>query len=229
MSRLNQTINTPIVLNYTFYQNSDIISPTSFIKVELYKISSTGANTLVETLTNPTPSIVESTPGVFQYTFTAVTTSGLYFDKIYIQPTPTSGIFTDSIRFQIRDVPLEFSGTPATNLHPTCRVYGTIIKPDGQPMIGARVAANLTVFPSRINSTEFSMTQTRFLTFTNELGYFYLDLVRSVNYRILIKDILYDNYVTIPATDKVLLWSIGSVQEIGDATTNDVTSGQAAW
>lgn len=230
MSRLNQVINTPIVLNYTFYQNNNIFSPTSFIKVELFKEdvpNSTG--TLIQTLTNPTPSIVESPAGVFTYTFSPVTVSGTYYDKVTIQPTPTSGIFTDSIRFQIRDTDLSFSGTPTTSLVNTCRVYGNIVKPDGQPMIGTRVVANLTVFPSRINATNYAMTQTRFETYTNELGYFFLDLVQSVNYRILIKDLLYDQYVNIPVQTSALLWGIGSTQEIGDATTNDTTSGQTAW
>lgn len=229
MSRLNQVINSPIVLNYTFYNNATITSPFSFNKVELYRLNSNNTGTLIQTLTAPDPNIVETTPGNFQYTFSPVTTSGLYFDKIYLTPVSGGGEFVDSIEFQIRDVSLSYTGTPATQLHPTCRVYGTILKPDGQPLIGSRVVANITQFPARINSTDYTMTQLKYTTYTNEVGYFYLDLVRSVNYRILIRDILYDTYITVPDAENSLLWSIGQTKEIGDDTTNDVTAGQTAW
>lgn len=229
MSRLNQVINSPIVLNYTFYNNSTITSPFTFNKVELYRVNSNGTGTLIETLTNPTPNIVEISPGNFQYTFSPVTTPGLYYDKVYLTPTSGSGEFTDSIEFSIREVSLSYSGTPQTQLHPTCRVYGTILKPDGQPMIGSRVVANITVFPARINSTEYAMTQVKHVTYTNELGYFYLDLVRSVNYRVLIRDLLYDSYITVPETENSLLWSISATKEVGDDTSNDVTAGQTSW
>jgi hypothetical protein len=229
MSRLNQVINSPITLNYIFYDGHNITSPHSFNKVELYKVNSNNTGTLIETLTSPHPNIIETSPGIFQYTFSPVTESGIYYDKVYITPVPGGGEFTDSIEFSIRDISLTYNGTPQTQLHPTCRVYGTILKPDGQPMIGTRIVANITVFPARINSTDFSMTQTKYITYTNEIGYFYLDLVRSVNYRILIRDILYDSYITVPNAENALLWSLSQTKEIGDDTTNDVTAGQTSW
>lgn len=158
---------------------------------------------------------------------TALTPSTLNTDPIsyslFADP-----VFTDQITFEVFSSDSSIGGS-APSVVPVCRVYGQILKPDGRPMIGCLVAANIGIFPAKLNGTAYAIGQEVIRTATNNMGQFYVDIPQGLEVRFLIRDILLDTYVKIPAAPSVNLFSLSPMREVGDLTTNDTTASEANW
>jgi hypothetical protein len=137
-------------------------------------------------------------------------------------------VFTDQITFEVFPYDSSISGS-APSVVPVCRVYGQILQPDGKPMVGCLVTANISIFPARLNNTSYAIGQEVIRTATNNMGKFYIDIPRGLEVRFLIRDILLDTYVKIPDAPSVNLFSLSPMKDIGDLTTNDTTASEANW
>lgn len=137
-------------------------------------------------------------------------------------------VFVDQISFEVFSADSTISGS-APSIVPICRLYGQILKADGRPMIGCLVAVNIGVFPARLNGTDYAIGQEIIRASTNNTGQFYVDIPQGLEVRVLIRDILLDTYVKIPAQASVNLFSLSPMKDIGDMTTNDDVANQTNW
>lgn len=227
-TRNNAYINTPITLEYKFYQNNQITSPFNFQKFEIRRTNPDGTGSILVQATST--GIVQVSPGIFQYTMEATSTAGVYFDKVYIYPTSTAAVFTASNYFTVYEQSLEYSGNAPVALTTNCRIYGQILKPDGTPQIGSIVIANVAKFPVLLNGSQFSLAQDPIKGMTNQLGQFYLDVPKNCELYFAIPDINLKRYVKTPGTNSADLFSLTDLVEIGDATSNDTSPiAQDSW
>lgn len=137
--------------------------------------------------------------------------------------------FIDEIQFQVSEVDTTITGTVQPSVVPVCRVFGSVIYPNGQPVKGSPVVANAGRFPSRLNSTDYAISQQTKTTFTDPSGSFFIDIPQGLEVRFVIREILFDSYVKIPVADSVNLFSLSELREVGDVT-NDVSTGEdVSW
>ena len=229
-TRLNAFLNSPIDLEYRHYVNNQLATPFDLPKVEIYKENTENAGiTLIETLFTSTGDIVEVSTGIFQYAMGAVTSTGRYFDRVFIQSTSTGGIVTDETAFDVRETDLSIDAVGTATLATTCRVFGQITDAATRPLGGSRVAANIARFPVLLNSFQLSLSQDPEIVFSNALGVFAMDLPRNAEIYITIPDINFSQYIKVPDADSANLFTISAIKEIGDATGNDTLLSEADW
>lgn len=137
-------------------------------------------------------------------------------------------VFNDQIAFQVSQADPTISGL-APAVVPVCRVYGQILKPDGRPMAGVLIAANIGIFPARLNNADYAIGQEIIRATTNSMGQFFIDIPQGLEVRFMIRDILLDTYVKVPALPSANLFSLAAMKDIGDLTTNDETTSQSNW
>jgi hypothetical protein len=225
-SRSNAYINTPITLQYRFYQDNVLINAFQFQKFEIHKVNDNGLGSTVIQATST--GIVNVSTGVYQYTMNAVPDAGTYFDKVFIMPVSGGVVFTDINQFTVYDQSLDFSGMAPVALTDNCRIYGQIIKPDGTPQVGALVVANIATFPALYSGTTYSLTQYPIQTLTNQLGQFALDVPKNCALYFAIPDINFKKYIKTPATGSADLFSLTDFVVVGQSNA-DLSPSSEVW
>lgn len=216
--------NTTIQFKYVFFNNGIPTTPLEFTSVDIYKETNSSPILVQSTSTGD---IVETSTGVFTYSTSLITESGNYFERINIIPEAGQE-FTQEIPFTVYDSNPAYTGKAQNKKYNTCRIYGSIVEPNGNAFSKIPVTATIITYPNQINNTQDSVATNPIVTFTDDAGNFYLDLIQNVTYYVSINDILFKQVIIVPEQESALLWSISPTKEIGDQT-NDVTSGQNTW
>jgi hypothetical protein len=97
----------------------------------------------------------------------------------------------------------------------TCRVYGYIVDPSGNPLEGVVVSAIPSESPSIVTGTDYAISPISFETVTTSTGYFYMDLLQGAKFVINIQSIGYKQVISVPTEASATLWSLSAVPNTG--------------
>ena len=173
-TRFNAVTDEDTVLQFQFLKNGIEFSAFSIDRVEIYDNSVDA-----QAQTNPieiinSPQIVESTSGLYTYTATAVSTTGVYFDTIFL--VPENGL-PETFYINQFNVQAYSSGTPVVLADKTL-IVGNIIHPNGEPDSNTRII----IYPesiSEVSSENFLVTQKQIKVKPNALGQWSVNLFPS--------------------------------------------------
>lgn len=107
----------------------------------------------------------------------------------------------------------------------TCKITGTIVQANGDPVEGITVCAIPTDVPAIISGTSAGLVPATIESVTTSAGYFELDLIQGIKVRVIINAIGYKETVQIPESETAILWSISEAVETGTPTTG----GGGSW
>lgn len=95
----------------------------------------------------------------------------------------------------------------------TCKIYGTIQHGDGNVAEGLLIYAVPVAIPTIVGTSAVSPYPVE--TISTSTGYFEMELLQEVEFRIIINAIGFKQVIKIPVADEYLLWSLTAVQSTG--------------
>lgn len=122
-SRNDGYTDTPTDLYFNFYLNGSLYDPYDFNQVKIYNTKEDAQNdtNAIETITSA--NITKISTGRYYYVASALASIGTYFDRVFIYPTVSYGLWTNDnaiTPFYIRE---EIYGGAAPSSHERVRVY----------------------------------------------------------------------------------------------------------
>jgi hypothetical protein len=200
-------------LNFQFYKNGAKADAFAIIRVIVYK---TNADAIADTNPHNTiesTSITRTDVGLYNYTVPIITSTGTYYDKMYIVPVDGSPSYSFINSFTVSS----FSGTPSSTL-PLCLVSGFIANGAGIPYANAKLNFIVDVIPAVENSTHTGIVPESVYCTTSSTGFFSIYLVKLFIYRVDIKCMGFHETIQVPNATAIDLWSL-TATPILDVTT----------
>ena len=210
-------------LNFQFYKNGARADAFAIIRVIVYKTNADAVADINPHSTIESTSITRTDVGLYNYTVPIITSTGTYYDKMFIVPVDGSPSYSFINSFTVSN----FSGTP-TNTLPLCLVSGNIANGTGTPYANAKLNFIVDVIPAVENSTHTGIVPESVYCTTSSTGYFSINLVKLFIYRVDIRCMGFNGIIQIPNATSADLWALTAIP-ILDVTTPVTPSPGGNW
>ncbi len=222
-NRFSANTEEPTILEFEFKKDSVLINPFSINKVTLHRSTVDAQNNtnIIETITSP--GILNTGVGCYSYTAAVLTSTGMYYDKVFV--TPTLGAselsFTNSFSVAAISYTGNAMGVPAnSNL---CRVSGRTVDSNGNAIGGMLVFCRPWAMPGTVQNS--LIAQIGVSATSDSKGYFYIDLFKNIEFIFTIKELGVHSIVKIP--DKST-WTLTSLMA-SEPTAPPSNPGDTNW
>ena len=204
-TRLTADILSPTTLEFQFLRNGIPFTAYTIDKVTIHSSYGGAQNDtdIIETIYSSDISLIDV--GTYEYVAGIISTTGTYFDKVFITPVSGGNQFTYINSFLVSTYT---SSQPI--IMNNCLVTGIIYSSDGQPVETVLVSAIPAESPA-ITSTGIAVSPYPLQTFTGPDGIFSLQLIKKVDYVITIKYLGFRQKIKVPDKNAVDLFSISDL------------------
>lgn len=203
-------------LTFQLYKNGVKADAYAINRVIIYRTNADAVADINPYITIENTDISRPDVGLYEYTAPIITSSGTYYDKMYLIPTST-GVAKGYINsFTVAD----YTGAPATVV-PICNVYGNLIDGTGSPVRNAKITFTVDTIPAIENSTYSGIVPESVFCLTTSTGAFAINLVRLFIYRVNIKAMGYSERIQVPDAASTTLWALTTIPVVADPTPGD--------
>ena len=198
-NRLNANTEEATTLGFQYRRNNVLVTPYAVTKVTIHR-TSTGAtaNTgIIDTITST--GIVAVYTGCYSYTVPLITSTGTYYDKIFITPRLGAAQVTYINSFTVASPIYTGSIINVPSNPDLCRIIGRTLDSNGNAVGGLLVFCRPNNMPGTLQSTLIS--QNGVSTVSDESGHFEIDLFRNAQFIITIKELGVHAVIQVPDKD----------------------------
>ena len=176
-----------------------------------YVLTSTGGFAAIPVEKIDNGDIVVTSSGLYSYTASTISSTGTYFDVLTLNLLG-SGTTTFVNSFVVSE---EFS-SQVVSIEPLCTVYGYVKLGDATSVDSVKISAIPDTQPAIDSITGNAILPIALDTYTDSTGFFSINLIQNVVYRVNIREMSFYQRVMIPKAGSVELWSLSSISDVGD-------------
>jgi len=217
-SRFDATTLEATNLLFQFIKDGVSIDPFYIEKVTIHGTQDDADNDKDIIQTIPTEDITKVSEGIYIYTVNRLTTSQTYYDKIFIEPFDGEETITFVNSFVV-SAPLYVGKLP--DAPGTCKITGTLIDHNSDPIICGRVYA-LPI--SSTISSSYGVYAFPTVVHTTSTGTFEIELIRGMQFNVIIKEIGMSKIILVPDQESCEIWPL-----INDNTENPNSNSGDGW
>lgn len=213
-TRTSANVSDATTLQFQFLHNGEPYDAYTVGSVTIHasEADAIADDNIIQTI--PSYAITRADTGLYTYVVDILSTEGIYYDKIFITPTDGANEIFFINEFFVEESP------PTASI---CYVTGTILDEQGDPFESVRVYARPTTIPTLLETSSgiVALTYSPQSTITDSNGYFRLQLIRSLLYNVIIKEIGLQDTITVPDDSSVNLFSLLGVTVQASTTPAD--------
>jgi len=222
-NRFSASTEEATTLEFEFKKNSVLADPYSINKITIHPTALDAQNNtnIIETITST--GIVHTNVGYYSYTASVIVSAGTYYDKVFV--TTISGAveisFTNNFEVKLPVYSGNALGVPSNvNL---CRITGRTIDSNGNVLGGVLVFCRPWSMPG--TTQQNIIGQVGVSAVSDKDGYFYIDLLKNIEFIFTIKELGVHSIVKVP--DKSA-WSLIPLMA-GEGTNPPSNPGDTNW
>lgn len=209
-NRTTASVGVETSLSFEFYRSNNLFNAFSVVDVAVYSSEDDAANDTNALFTINPVNVLNPSVGLYKYTIPAISSAGVYYDKIRLIPVENESTISFVNTFEV----FSYSGNSGKAVE-TCLITGSLVDSAGDALIDEVVNFVAQGSPAVDTTTLNGIAPVSVQAYTNSKGYFSIALIKGIEYRVNIRAMGFSGVIKVPVdVNTAVLWSLLSIPTV---------------